>query len=94
MGYVPIVLVGIIPTIIAFWFAVTRPHLGVRGRIAVFIIWIASSVPLGGIIFAFSALFYLSTVGYGAWDAKPREAYLAVAAPLSILLNGSLMLIA
>ena len=94
MDYFPIALVAIVPTVIAFGFFLSRPHLGVWGKVIVFAIWFVSSIPLGAVIYALSGLFYLSSVGYGAWDAKPREAEMAVTAPLALLLNGYLALIA
>ena len=94
MGYAPIVVVAVIPTVIAFWFVAARPNLGIWCKVVVAGTWVASSIPLGGVIFALSAMFYLSSVGHGAWDQNPKQGDLAVAAPLSILLNGSLMLIA
>ncbi len=94
MDYFPIALVAIIPTVIAFWFFLSRPHVGVWSKVMVFVIWFVSSIPLGAVIFVLSALFYLSSGGHGGWDAKPREADMAVAAPLALLLNGYLGLVA
>lgn len=91
---VTIVVVAIVPTIIALWFFLSRPHLGAWGKIVVFAVWLISSIPLGAVIYALSAIFYLSSVGHGAWDANPREAEMVVAVPLALGLNGYLALIA
>ena len=94
MNYFPIAMVIIIPTVIAFWFFLSRPHLGVWSKVVVFAIWFVSSIPLGTVIYALSGIFYLSSVGHGAWDAKPREAEFAIIVPLSLVLNGYLALLA
>ena len=45
-------------------------------------------------IYGLAGLFYLGYVGYGTWGTQPRVAELAVAIPVSLIVNGYLALLA
>ena len=94
MEFVPVTLVTIVPTVLSFVYFLTRPYLGVWSVLTVFAIWFFSSIPLGAVVYGLSGLFYLDYVGHGAWDSNPRAAEMAVATPVSLILNGYLALLA
>ena len=92
--FVPLTVVVVVPTIVAFMYFLTRTYLGVWGKLMVFAIWFFSSIPLGAVIYGLAGLFYLGYVGYGTWGTQPRVAELAVAIPVSLIVNGYLALLA
>ena len=88
MGYtIATVLVSAIPTGAAVVFVLTRPQLNRHDKTTVFGIWAVIVVPVGFAIFIVSLIVYMSTVGYGGWNANPRQLDFVLAVPLSMILN-------
>lgn len=94
MNYFPIAMVIIIPTIIAFWFLLSREYMSVWSKLPVLAIWLVSSIPLGVAIYALSAIVYLTNISYDAWGDNTKASQFAVFVPLSLGLNGYLALLA
>ena len=92
MGYIiATVLISVIPTVLALVFVLTRPHLNGDDKFTVFGIW-AVIVLLGGFcIFVVTIIILVVTVG-GA--GEPGLWSLFIAAPLSIILNYILVIVA
>lgn len=95
MNYFAIALVTIVPTVIAFWYFLSRPHLGVWRKVIIFVIWFITSIPLAPVIYFFSIVLYIwGAVGQPVlWDTGVDVPLMAAVLPVSVLLNGYLALI-
>ena len=90
----PIAMVIIIPTIAALWFLLNREHMSIWRKLVILVIWAVSSIPLGIVIYALSAIVYLSNTSYSAWGKEDRTLDFLIFVPLSLGINGYLILLA